>query len=191
MHILPIKPLSLEMSKKRKSTFGLRLDQLADLFAVAAEDQAPTEEDRADKRFAEILRRQLIEVMPGNSMLFQAASKVSADQQSEMTSLAGQSLLEVLLSPESSISHLQLVKEAHKRLTTMSVSEAEHAVATTVYHAAIASCLVHHDKKITQHSYGKLDESFALLIEKNWMASELVELFSNARRVSQSKRSRK
>ena len=191
MHILPIKPLSLEMSKKRKSTFGLRLDQLADLFAVAAEDQAPTEEDRADKRFAEILRRQLTEVMPGNSMLFPATSDISANHQCDLTSLVGRSLLEVLFSPESSVSRLQVVKEASKHLITTSISEAERAMATTIYYAAIASCLVHHDKKITQHSYSKLDESFALLIEKNWMASELVELFSNARRVCQSKRSRK
>jgi hypothetical protein len=64
-------------------------------------------------------------------------------------------------------------------------------VATTIYHAAIARCLIHHDKKITKHSYEKLDESFALLIEKKWMADELAELFSQARRICRSKRSKK
>jgi len=38
---------------------------------------------------------------------------------------------------------------------------------------------------ITKQSYEKLDESFALLIEKDWIAVELVELFSEARRVCQ------
>lgn len=171
--------------------FGLRLGQLADLFAVAAEGRAPTEADRADEHLAEMLRRQLTEVMQGNTLLFPAASEVSADRQCDLTSLAGRSLLEVLFSPESSVSQLQVVKEASKRLTTTSVSEAERAVATTIYYAAIARCLLHHNKKITQHSYNKLDESFALLIEKKWMAQELVELFSRARRICQSKRRKK
>ena len=179
------------MSKKIKSTFGLRLGQLADLFAVAAKDQAPTEADRADEHLAEMLRRQLTEVMPGNSLLFPAASEISADHQCELTSLQGQSLLQVLFSSESSVSQLQAIKEAGKRLSATSVSETERAVATTIYHAAIARCLVLHDKKITQHSYNKLHESFALLVGKNWMAHELVELFSKASRICQSKRSKK
>jgi hypothetical protein len=179
------------MSRSKKSTFGLRLDQLADLFAMAAKDRASTETDGADERLAEMLCDELAEVMPGNSLLFPAASEVSANQQCDATSLAGRSLLQVLFSPESSVNQLQVVKEASKRLTTTSVSEAERAVATTIYHAAIACCLVHHGKKITQHSYNKLDESFALLIEKKWMASELVKLFSDARRICKGKRRKK
>jgi hypothetical protein len=179
------------VSKKRKSTFGLRLGQLADLFAVAAKDQARTEAGPADERLAQMLRRQLTEVMPGNSLLFPAALEISANQRCDSTALAGRSLLQVLFSPESSVGELQVVKEAGKRLTATSVSEVERAVATTIYHAAIARCLVHHNKKITQHSYNKLDESFALLIEKDWMAHELVELFSHARRICKSRRSEK
>jgi hypothetical protein len=78
-----------------------------------------------------------------------------------------------------------LIKEAAKHLTGTLVSEAQRAVANTIYHAAIASCLLLHKKKITKHSYEKLDESFALLIEKDWMAAELVDLFSDARRICQ------
>ena len=179
------------MKKKRKSTFGLRLDQLADLFAVAVEDRTPPEADHADERLAQMLRCQLTKVLPGNALLSPSSAKVSDNKQCDLTSLAGRSLLQVLLSPETSISQLQVIKEASKRLTTTSVSEAELAVATTIYHAAIASCLVHHEKKITQHSYEKLVESFALLIEKKWMAQELVELFSHARGICKKKRRKK
>lgn len=100
-------------------------------------------------------------------------------------------MLQLFLSSETSISQLEVIKEASKRLTTKSISEVELAVATTIYHAAIASCLVHHAKKITQHSYEKLDESFALLIDKRWMASELAELFSWARDICKKKRVKK
>ena len=166
----------------------MRLDQLADLFAVAVEDRTLTEVDHTDERLAEILRHQLTKVLPENALLFPNSTKVSDNKQCDLASLAGRSLLQVLLSPETSLNQLKLIKEASKRLSTTSVSEAELAVATTIYHVAIASCLVHHSKKITQHSYEKLVESFTLLIEKKWIAFELVELFSHARRICKKKR---
>jgi len=183
--------LGSEMSKKRRSTFGLRLGQLADLFAIAAKVHASTGADCADERLASRLRNQLMEVIPGNSLLFPAASDIPENEQCDVSSLTGQSLQDILLSPKVGIEQLQVVKEAGKRLTVTSTSEAERAVATTIYHAAIARCLVHHSKKISQHPYDKLDESFALLMEKKWMIDELVELFSQARIICRSKRSKK
>lgn len=179
------------MSEKKKSTFGLKLDQLADLFAVAAEDHAPADADCDHEHLAEMLRRRLTEVMPENSQLLAALSKISASDRSDLTAMIGRPLLQVLSGPESSVSQLQVLKEASKSVSTAAVSEQERAIATSIYHAAIASCLVNHDEKITQHSYDKLNESFALLLEKKWMARELTELFSHARRICQTKRSKK
>ena len=179
------------MSKKRRSTFGLQFGQLADLFAIAVKGRVSTGVDHAEERLAEKLRNQLMEVIPGNSLLFPTASDIPENEQRDVTSLTGQSLQDVLLSPKVGVAQLRVVKEAGKRLTATSTSEAERAVATTFYHAAIACCLVHHDKKISQHSYDKLDESFALLMEKKWMAEELVELFTQARSICQSKQSKK
>ena len=171
------------MSSNRKTTFGLRIGQLADLFAVTVKNQESLEAECAEENLAEMLHGELIEVMPGSSLLFPAVSEISENRQNSMTILAGQSLHQVLFNSDSSVDQLQLIKEAGKHLTKATVSEAERAIATTIYHAAIASCLVHHDKKITQHSYDKLDESFALLIEKKWMVRELVGLFSDARHI--------
>ena len=179
------------MSAKKRSTFGLKLDQLADLLAVAAEDQAPADSDCAHEHLAEMLRCRLTEVMPEDSQLLTALSKISASDKSDVTAMTGLSLLQVLSDAESSVSQLQVLKESSKSVSNAAVSAQEHAIATTIYHAAIASCLVHHDKKITQHSYGKLDESFALLIENKWMTRELIDLFSHARRICQAKRSKK
>ncbi|MHC4117623.1 MAG: hypothetical protein ACYSWO_08960 [Planctomycetota bacterium] len=173
---------------KKRSTFGLRIDQLADLFGVAADDHIPRDSHRADEQLAETLRRRLTEVMPGNSLLLTAVSKIAP---SDVTAMAGKSLLQALSCPGSSAGQLQVLKEASKSLSTAAISEQERSVANTIYHAAIASCLVHHDKKISQHSYDKLDESFGLLIEKQWMAWELSELFSKARRICQTMRSDK
>jgi len=183
--------LGSEMSKKRRSTFGLRLGQLADLFVIAAKDHASTEEDYADQDPSERLRCFLTEVIHSNSLLFLVAPEIPRNEWCDVTLPTGRSLQEVLYSHKSSVEQLQIIKESSKRLTMRSISEAERAVATTIYHAAIACCLVQHNKKITQHSYEKLDESFALLMEEEWMSDELMQLFSQARRICQSKRGKK
>jgi len=110
---------------------------------------------------------------------------------SDIQSLAGKSLLEVLLNPKSDAGLLQVIKDYSKSLSRSSTCEAEMAVATIIYYAALASLLIYHEKKITQYSYESLDESFALLMEKKWMAEELVELFSRARRICESKQEKK
>ena len=173
------------MSSNKKTTFGLRLGQLADLFAMAVNNQASLEDECAKENLAQMLRYELSEVMPGSSMLFPAVSEVSASRQTDVALLVGQSLLQLFFGPEATIGQLQLVKEAAKHLTITSASEDKRAAANTIYHAAIARCLILYNKKITKHSYEKLDESFALLIEKDWMDRELVKLFSDARRVCQ------
>jgi len=175
------------MSDKNKSTFGLRLDQLADLFGLVTEGDVSEEINGSIGRQAERLRQQLNEVMPGKSLLLTAVSEISASEKCDLTAMTGRSLLQVLTNPESSVSQLRMIKDAGKSLSSAVVSEEERAAANTVYHAAIASCLVHHDTKITQHSYDKLDESFAILIEKDWMTPELVELFSQAQNICQTK----
>lgn len=188
---MPTNSLDSEMSEKKRSTFGLRLSQLADLFAIAVKNQALTEFNCTDEHFDKKLHKQLIEVIAGNSFLFPAASEIAENEQDVMTSLTGQSLREILFNPQSSVEQLHVVKEAGKRLTTTCTSEVERAIVTTIYHAAIACSLVYHNKKISQHSYDKLDESFTLLIEKKWMTHELVQLFSQARHVCQNKRNKK
>ena len=173
------------MSSNRKTTFGLKLGQLADLFAVAVKNQETPEAESAEENPAQMLRDELAEVMPGSSLLFPAVSEITTSRQSDVALLVGQSLQQLFFGSDSSIGQLQLIKDVSKRLTGTLTSGAQRAVANTIYHAAIARCLTLHNKKITKHSYEKLDESFALLIEKDWMAAELVELFSDARHVCQ------
>jgi hypothetical protein len=173
------------MSSNKKTTFGLRLGQLVDLFAVAVKNQESPGDDCAEENLSQMLRDELAEVLPGSSFLFPAVSEISTSRQSNLALLVGQSLQKLFLGTEVTIGQLQLVKEVAKRLIGTLDYGARRAVANTIYHAAIARCLILHNKKITKHSYEKLDESLALLIEKDWMAAELIELFSDARIVCQ------
>ena len=173
------------MSSNKKTTFGLRLGQLADLFAVAVNNHESPETECPKDNLPQMLRDELAEIMPGSSLLFPTVSEISTSRQSDLALLVGQSLQQLFFGTGATIGQLQLVKEASKCLTRTLPSGAQRAIANTIYHAAIARCLTLYNRKITKHSYEKLDESFALLIEKDWLAAELVELFSDARRFCQ------
>jgi len=173
------------------STYGLKLEQLANLFSVAAEDENHIGDFHNEKATAGLLRNRLTSTLPKDSLLFNAILMMLDQPGSDIQSLAGKSLLEVLLNPKSEAGLLQSIKNYSKNLSCSSTCEAEMAVATIIYYAALASLLIYHEKKITQYSYEALDESFALLMEKKWIPEELTELFSGARRICESKRDEK
>jgi hypothetical protein len=171
-----------------KSTYGLKLEQLADLFSIGADEENHMDDIGNDKAAADLLRNQLTGTLPKDSFLLDSVLTMMGSLGCDVRSLAGKSLGEVLLNPKSDIGLLRAIKDYSKQLSCSSTGEAETAVATTIYYAALASSLIYHDKKITQYSYETLDRSFAMLASKEWMASELVRLFSRARGVCQDKR---
>ena len=173
---------------KKTSTFGLRLDQMQNLFLLGTGEPDPTDEEGDNKAMADLLREQLTCALPEHSLLFDALVMMMEQQGYDTQPLAGRPLGQVLSGPGSDIALLRAIKECSKTLSCTLDSEAEMALATTIYYAALAGALVHHDEKITQNSYDKLDESFALLSEKKWMAQELAELFSQGRRICRNRR---
>jgi len=176
---------------EKESTFGLRLDQMASLFSMSVGEPDPSDEEGEREQMAALLQEQLASALVKRSLLFDTLVMMLDQQGHDTRFLAGTSLGEVLLSPQSDIALLQGIKNCSKKLSERLNSQAESALATTLYFAALASALVHHDRKITQHSYEKLDESFALLIEKRWMDQGLAELFSRARRICEARRNQK
>ncbi len=171
-----------------KSTYGLRLDQMADIFSISVDDPGPAGEEGHDQRMARLLREQLTCRVPKGSVFRDVVLMMMGQLGSDPQLLAGRSLQEVLLDSQADVGLLRAIKDCSKRLSGALDSEAERTLATTLYFAALASALVYHDEKITQSTYEKLDESFALLIKKNWMAHELIELFSRARQICESRR---
>jgi hypothetical protein len=174
---------------EKKSTFGLRLNQMARLFALGVCEPDPADEKADSERMAALLREQLDSALTKRSLLFDALVLMLDQQGHDTRALTARSLGEVLLSPQSDIALLQGIKECSKKLSESLDSPAERALATTLYFAALAGALVHHDTKITQITCAKLEESFALLLDKKWMAEELRVLFSRAIRICQAKRS--
>lgn len=171
------------MTAEKRSTFGLSLNQMADLFAMGSEDPDPGDAEVSDETLATLLSEQLACTDSDGSLLLDTLIMMMDRTNGRCDPLANRPLGKVLLDPASGIDLLRTIKDCSKTLSCTLESGTETALARTVYFAALAGALVHHDTKITQLSYGNLGQSLALLIEKKWMAPELVTLFSNAQRI--------
>ncbi|MHC4543938.1 MAG: hypothetical protein ACYTDW_03690 [Planctomycetota bacterium] len=172
----------------KKSTFGLKLEQLADLFSIGVEKADSTDGISDDKTIAGLLCGQLTSALPKDSFLLDSLLMMMGRLGCDTRALAGKSLGEILLDPGSDIGLLQAIKDYSKKLSCGLVSETETAIAITIYYAILASSLIYHDKKITQYSYEALGQSFAMLTKKKWMTPELKKLFSRARNICRDKR---
>jgi len=65
-------------------------------------------------------------------------------------------------------------------MSSQITSGPENQIGLAVYHAAIASALVHQGERITQHSYETLGRHFSALAGQAWMVGELQALFAQA-----------
>lgn len=171
-----------------KSTHRLKPGQLARLLSMGVEGMDSVHIVCDDKATADLLRNKLKSTLPKDSFLLESLLIVTERLGRDMRALVGKPLGEVLLDPETDISLLRAIKDYSKELSSSFVSEAETAVAITIYYAALASSLLYHDKKITQYSYETLGQYFAALMKKKWMAPKLVELFSQAWNICQNRR---
>lgn len=172
----------------KKSTYGLTPDQLAELLSVGIDESDFLDKISDDKAIAGMLHNWLVRSLPEDSSLLDSLLVIMGRLGCGMQSLAGKSIGDVLLDPQTDIGLLQAIKIYGKKLAYTVDSEAEKAIAITMYHAALASGLIHHDKKISQSSYETLDKSFTMLIERKWMTPELKEMFSQARSICRDKR---
>jgi hypothetical protein len=162
-----------------KSTYGLRLDQLAGLFAMGRE--IAIDQPEGGQRMTELLKEHLTSALPTGVIVLDALMMMIGQMGYETRSLSGKTLKDVLLDRQSDIGLLRAIKECSKRLSLRLESKVEAAIATTLYYAAMASALVFHDAKVTQHSYRALDEALAMLMAKPWMDQDLITLFAQAR----------
>ena len=172
----------------KESTYGLTLEQLAELLSIGIDEVNFLDELSDNEVIAGLLQDRLISSLPRDASLLDSFLVIIAKMGYGLQSLSGKSLGGILLDPETDIGLLQAIKTYGKKLSFTVDGKNENAVALTIYHAAIASALVHHKEKISRSSYDKLDQSFGILIEKEWMTGELKEIFSQARSICQAKR---
>jgi len=172
--------------EKKPTTFGMENKHLAKLLGVGVE-QSPSGDPSSHEIKADLLRASLRGTLPLDSAVVEALPALLGRLREEILPLEGKPLGEVLLDERTELGVLDRIREHWKGRSAASSGEAAHAVAITIYFAAIASALLFHDTKITAHSYPSLAESFKTMTEKRWMASELARHFSKARKLCRKK----
>jgi hypothetical protein len=95
----------------------------------------------------------------------------------------------LFLDPKSDLTVIKTLKEYGRELVRCADSETRKSAATTIYYAAIASALVFHRTKVTQHSYGKLQKAYEDLEQKTWISYDLKDLFKKAKAACQERKS--
>ncbi len=98
-----------------------------------------------------------------------------------------QSVGQLLLDARAALGDIKHIRRHAKEKATRTDDEAEHAVMTTIYFAAIANGLVFHGQRITTYSYESLRSSFSKLRSKAWMPADFVGLFEKAEQVCRNK----
>ena len=171
------------MEMDNPSTYGLRLDQMADLFAIGAEGSDAATEKADDETLRALLAEQLNCIKPKGSLVRETLVMML----NAPGPLADKPLSQVLLSGDFGVDLLRAIKDASKTLSCSLDSATETALARTIYFAAIAAALVHHDAIITQNTYATLADSLATLIAKPWIGRDLGQLLSRARNICRSR----
>lgn len=172
----------------KKSTYGLRHEILGRLLSIGAEGMQAGNAMSDVETLEVLLRDCLASPLPKDSSLLDSLVGTMERLAKDIQSLANKPLGEVLTDPKTDADLLVAVKDYVKKLCSSVVSPSGSPIALTIYYAAIASSLVHHNQKISQHSYESLRQSFTELSQKKWMVSELAELFSRADGICQEKK---
>ena len=175
----------------KKSIHGLEREQLHRIFSIAT-GQTKSWDVLCDDRMAAVhLKTWLHTPLREGSPTFDSLRDILEHSGYNTDSLGDKSLSDVLSDPNADIVLLQSIHDYARQLSLSAGHEAEHAVAFTVYYAAIANAIVFQDQKIGTYSDDNLIETFTDLIEKTWIASTLKALFSKAKDICQKKLSRK
>ena len=156
------------------------------LLCDASEAYTDSEEEKAD-----LLYDTLVGTLPVDGTTVASLPPALRSLSGRLHSVAGEPLVELLQNPSTDIPVLEKIKKHAKDCAeqsgTSSKSGAEKDVFLAIYFAAIASALLFHNKKITQHSYKNLRRFFSFYADKNWVLDELRSHFKKAHEYCQNR----
>ena len=173
---------------KEETTHGLKPEQLARLLALGLQSDDDQDDLLATGTPAEPLRKMLAGKLSLDPVMPDSLPALLKRPCEELRGAADHTMRDLLLDSKTDLTVIQTLKDYAKKLARRSGAEAKEAAATAIYYAAIASALVFHQHKITQHSYEKLHEAYTDLEQKRWVPRELKGLFKKAHAVCRQQR---
>jgi len=167
----------------KESTSGLSPVKLARLFGITLHSEGSKDRENSIENMAELIQAHLAGALPLDTAIIDELPVLIGRLQRDLSHHAGRTLGDVLTDSESDLEIIKKVRRYAKRMAARKSPSDRHAVAITIYFAAIANALVFHQVKITTHSYESLETSFGNLVNKPWMPARLVRVFAKARKV--------
>lgn len=130
---------------------------------------------------ADLLADTLGSRMPVDETLLESLPAVLRSLSEQLESVSGLPIGKLILDPQTKTALLRRIKDYAKDMGTSVSDESRRDVALAVYYAAIAASIVHHNVRISQHAYDKLEQSFEKLASQDWISPGLSGLFRDAR----------
>jgi len=165
---------------KKPTTFGLGTNALAKIINVCSEDQSKDEKIPDSQIKEELLQDCLSETLLSGSLKDTPLRKELMHVCCMAGLASGETIRNLLVNPKTEMELIQKIKEHGKRMSSCALPGADHEVANVIYYAAIASALIFHGEKMTQHPLEGLKESFSIFVDTEWISSDLKELFEKA-----------
>jgi len=130
----------------------------------------------------------LVSPLPVDKLVLDSLPAVVQGLCRKLRSVAGQTIGNLLQDPQTDIAAIRGIKEYTKQSGTCSRSDAEGDAFLAIYYGSIASALVFHNEKISQHSYEDLEHFFRTFAGNTWVPEELTGLFEKAAKYCRSKK---
>jgi hypothetical protein len=163
----------------RESTEALSPERLAELLEIGLRAEAAARPAGGDRAARALLAGLLSGEPPADTAAAEALARM-AERLRRQTDLPDEPLGRALLRAETPLAALRALKANAKGLVLRSRSQAERAVVTAIYYAAIASGLKFHDRRITKLPAEELAGSFDTLAGRRWMPGELARHLADA-----------
>ena len=167
--------------KKEPTTFGVRPKEVVKLLKIGLDVSSTPAE--IDQQKADLLSDRLSDTLPLYYSTEQKPSSRLKRLGHTIAALAGEPVGKLLQDPKTDIAIIRMTKDYGRKLSPKDKTEkteAEHHTANTIYYAAIAHALVHHNLKISKYSYKDLQQSLHQLSKEDWIPDYLRVLFAKA-----------
>lgn len=167
--------------------FDLTQAQKSRLLSLGLESKPHELSTDKEEQKADMLYDVLTCTLPIDPSVVNSLPAVVKGLSSRLHSLAGQPIGNLLQDLTTDLTTIRKIKQYAKDSGTAADSEAKGDVFLAVYHVAIASALVYHNEKVTQHSYQDLEQFFLSFRKKDWVLEEIKDLFKKAQEYCQKK----
>ena len=166
------------------TTYGLKADQLINLLSMGADKELFCNETmHSDEEIKAFFKSLYYRKIPKESSIVDSILIYLRESKSFGKLIINYSLGDILTNPETTIDLLRAIKDYSKKIYQSTISEGENSIAVAIYYSAIASGLVCHGMKISEHTYNSLKDAFKNLMDQPWVFPEIRKLFSDAHEI--------